>query len=91
MHEVHAVKGISADAFEAAYRDGGMPLLAGGDDARLLWYSNHAHGSGLSNNVITVTAVRCGRLGAPGSDWRGGSRAATSGRGCATSTSCATT
>lgn len=58
MHEVHAVKGISADAFEAAYRDGGMPLLAGGDDARLPWYTNHAHGSGLSYNVITVTAVR---------------------------------
>ena len=28
------------------YRDGWMPMLAEGDDARLLWYMNHAHGSG---------------------------------------------
>jgi hypothetical protein len=58
MHEVHAVKGIKEDEFEAAYRDGWMPMLAKGDDARLLWYTNHAHGSGVSYNVVTVTAIR---------------------------------
>ena len=60
MHEVHKVKGASEDAFEAAFRDGWMPMLAKGDDARLLWYANHAHGSGMSYQVVTVTAVRDG-------------------------------
>ena len=60
MHEVHKVKGASEDAFEAAFRDGWMPMLAKGDDARLLWYANHAHGSGVSYNVVTVTGVRDG-------------------------------
>ena len=58
MHEVHKVKGTKEDEFEATYRDGWMPMLAKGDDARLLWYTNHAHGSGMSYQVVTVTAVR---------------------------------
>src|SRR5262249_35118851 len=29
-------------------------------DARLLWYTNHAHGSGPAYTVVTVTAVRDG-------------------------------
>ena len=37
-----------------------MPMLAAGDDARLLWYADHAHGSGPSYTVVTVTAVRDG-------------------------------
>jgi hypothetical protein len=37
-----------------------MPLLAKGDDARLLWYANHAMGSGVSYQVVTITAVRDG-------------------------------
>jgi len=63
LHEVHAVVGEQEEAFEAAYREGWMPLLAeagGGDEARLLWYLNHAHGSGPAYNVVTVTAVRDG-------------------------------
>jgi hypothetical protein len=60
MHEVHAVMGDREHEFEAAYREGWMPVLAGGDDARLLWYLNHAHGSGPAYNVVTVTAVRDG-------------------------------
>jgi len=38
-----------------------MPTLGAGDDARLLWYTNHAHGSGPAYTVVTVTAVRDGR------------------------------
>jgi hypothetical protein len=57
MHEVHKVKGRSEDAFEEAFREGWMPMLAKDDDARLLWYTNHAHGSGVSYNVVTITAV----------------------------------
>jgi hypothetical protein len=60
LHEVHQVKGTKEDEFEAAFREGWMPMLAKADDARLLWYSNHAHGSGVAYNVVTITAVRDG-------------------------------
>jgi hypothetical protein len=60
MHEVHKVSGRSEDAFEEAFRDGWMPMLAKDEEARLLWYTNHAHGSGVSYNVVTITAVRNG-------------------------------
>ncbi|OBB64188.1 MULTISPECIES: hypothetical protein [unclassified Mycobacterium] len=57
LHETHKVVGARQDEFEAAYREGWMPMLAAGDDARLLWYTNHAHGSGLSYNVVTITGI----------------------------------
>lgn len=60
LHETHKVVGAREDAFEAAYRDGWMPTLAQGDDARLLWYTNHAHGSGVSYNVVTITGIAGG-------------------------------
>ena len=60
MHEVHSVLGEKEREFEAAYRDGWMALLADDDDARLLWYLNHAHGGGPAYNVVTVTAIRDG-------------------------------
>jgi hypothetical protein len=60
LHETHQVKGYDEDAFEAAFRDSWMPALAGNDDARLLWYTNHAHGSGASYSVVTITGVRDG-------------------------------
>ncbi len=60
VHEVHTVVGKCADRFEDAYRDGWMPLLADTPDARLLWYFDHAHGSGSAYRVVTVTAVEDG-------------------------------
>jgi len=60
MHEVHKVRGRAEDDFEAAFRDDWMPMLGAGDDARLLWYANHAHGTGSAYTVVTVTAVRDG-------------------------------
>ena len=36
IHEVHTVRGRAEDEFEAAIRDGWMPTLGAGDDARLL-------------------------------------------------------
>ncbi|HEY7051252.1 MAG TPA: hypothetical protein VH496_03840 [Mycobacterium sp.] len=60
MHEVHQVRGRAEDDFEAAFRDGWMRTLAAGEDARLLWYGNHPHGSGPAYTVVTVTAVRDG-------------------------------
>ena len=60
VQETHAVVGKKEEEFEAAYREGYMPLLGKGDDARLLWYAHLAHGSGLSYRVVTYTAVRDG-------------------------------
>lgn len=60
LHEIHEVKGAREDAFEEAFRDGWMPLLAVGDDARLLYFLHHAHGTGVSYSVVTLTAVRDG-------------------------------
>jgi len=61
VRELHSVVGRRAKDFEAAFRQGWMPALAEGDDARLLWYLDLAHGSGLSYRVVTVTAVADGR------------------------------
>jgi hypothetical protein len=60
MHEVHKVRGRFEDDFEAAFRDGWMPMLAESDDARLLWYADHAQGSGPAYTVVTITAIRDG-------------------------------
>lgn len=60
MHETHQVIGRHAEAFEDAYRDEWMPALAAGDGARLLWYLNHAMGSGPAYQVVTVTALADG-------------------------------
>ena len=60
LHETHKVKGTCEDAFEAKIRDGWMQKLAEGDDARLLWFAHHAHGSGMSYQVVTVTAITDG-------------------------------
>jgi hypothetical protein len=62
LHEVHRVVGASEDEFEAAFRDSGgwMERLATGDDARLLYYLNQAHGSGPSYRVVTITALADG-------------------------------
>jgi hypothetical protein len=60
LHEVHQVAGATEEEFEAAYRDGWMPTLAQDDDARLLYFLHHAHGTGRAYNVVTLTAVRDG-------------------------------
>jgi hypothetical protein len=60
LHETHKVVGAREDEFESAYREGWMPTLAEEDSARLLWYTNHAHGSGLSYNVVTITGIADG-------------------------------
>ncbi len=58
MWETHRVHGTAADDFEALYRDRWMPRLATEEGARLAWYFNHAHGTSVSFNVVTVTALR---------------------------------
>ena len=62
IHETHSVAGRGEDEFQEAYQgEGGwMERLAAGDDARLLWYLDHVHGTGPAYTVVTVTAVRDG-------------------------------
>jgi hypothetical protein len=60
MHETHRVIGRHASAFEDLYRHEWMTELARGDDARLVWYLNHAMGSGPAYQVVTITAVSDG-------------------------------
>ena len=60
LHETHKVVGAREDEFEAAYREGWMPTLGTDDNARLLWYTNLAHGSGASYTVVTITGVADG-------------------------------
>jgi hypothetical protein len=60
LHEVHEVVGAREEEFEQAFRDGWMRALAEGADARLLYFLRHAHGTGVSYNVVTITAVRDG-------------------------------
>lgn len=60
LHEVHEVIGSREEEFEAAYRDEWMPALASEDGARLLYFLHHAHGTGVSYNVVTLTALRDG-------------------------------
>ncbi|MGH9206487.1 MAG: hypothetical protein ACRD1G_08010, partial [Acidimicrobiales bacterium] len=60
VHETHKVIGRHASAFEDLFRDEWMGALAQGEGARLLWYLNHAMGSGPAYQVVTITAVSDG-------------------------------
>jgi hypothetical protein len=60
LHETHRVVGSREDEFEAALRDAWLPGLAATSGARLLYALRHAHGSGPSYRLVTVTALRDG-------------------------------
>ena len=60
VHEVHRVRGLEEDVFEAAVRDEWMPALAATGDAKLLYFAHLTHGSGRAYTVVTVTAVADG-------------------------------
>lgn len=57
ISETHRVIGLHQDNFENLVRDEWMPAVATDPGTRLLWYFNHAHGSSISFNVVTVTGV----------------------------------
>ena len=61
LHERHEIIGTREDDFVSAYRDGWMPTLAKGDDARLLYFMRQSYGTGPAYNFITVTAIRDGQ------------------------------
>jgi hypothetical protein len=60
LHEVHRVAGAKEREFEAAFRAGWMEALAADGGARLLWFLHHAHGTGPSYQVVTITALADG-------------------------------
>ncbi len=60
LHETHKIIGRHASAFEQLVREEWMARVADRGDARLLWYLNHAMGSGPSYQVVTITAVSDG-------------------------------
>ena len=63
LHETHQLVGRTEHDFEAAFRDELLPRLATGehgDDARLLWYLNQAHGAGPAYTVVTLIGMRDG-------------------------------
>jgi hypothetical protein len=63
LHETHSVIGRCEDDFEDAYKgsNGFVERLSSNDDARLLWYMDHVHGTGPAYTVITLTALRDGQ------------------------------
>ncbi len=67
LHETHRVIGRHAADFEALLRDEWMGALARSDTTRLLWYLNHAMGSGPAYEVVTVTGLS--PTGLPGRSW----------------------
>ena len=58
VHELHEVIGAREAEFAHAMRTRWLPALAETDDARLLGFLHHAHGSGPAYQVVTLTAVR---------------------------------
>ena len=61
LHEVHQVVGARArTSSKPRTATGGWPTLGRSDDARLLYFLHHAHGTGRAYNVVTITGVRDG-------------------------------
>lgn len=62
LHETHSVIGRCEDEFEEAFKgpDGYAERLTSNDDARLLWYMDHVHGTGPAYTVVTLTALTGG-------------------------------
>ncbi len=60
MIETHRLIGRRASEFEDLYRTEWMGALAQSADVRLVWYLNHAMGSGPAYQVVTITALADG-------------------------------
>jgi hypothetical protein len=57
LHETHAVRGESEEAFDARLRDAWIPGVAAAADARVAYVLRHAHGTGPSYRLVTWTAL----------------------------------
>lgn len=60
LHETHRVRGVHEDAFEARVRDAWLPAVSALGGVRFLTFLRHAHGTGASYRVVTLTALRDG-------------------------------
>ncbi|MBJ19203.1 MAG: hypothetical protein GY910_07565 [bacterium] len=60
LREEHKVIGLKEEDFEETYRNEWLPALAKSEDARLLYFTHLAHGSGHSYRVVTYTLLRDG-------------------------------
>jgi hypothetical protein len=58
VQEVHEVAGRDEDAFDLALREVWAPALAESGEARLVWATTQAHGTGPAYRFVTYTAVR---------------------------------
>ena len=58
LHEVHEISGGRSREFEVSFRDVWKPAIERGGLARLLWFWEHAHGTGPSYQAVSITAVR---------------------------------
>jgi hypothetical protein len=57
LHETHAVHGDAEDAFDVLLRDAWIPRLAETPGARVAYALRHAHGTGPSYRLVTLTAL----------------------------------
>ena len=57
LHETHAVRGDAEDGFDALLRDAWIPRVAETKGARVAYVLRHAHGTGPSYRLITLTAL----------------------------------
>jgi hypothetical protein len=57
LHETHAVRGESEDAFDALLRDAWIPRVAETAGARIAYVLRHTHGTGPSYQLVTITAL----------------------------------
>jgi hypothetical protein len=58
LHETHDVVAGKMEEFGAAMRERWLPLLEDGGNSRLLWAFELTHGTGVSYQAVTITAVR---------------------------------
>jgi hypothetical protein len=57
LHETHAVRGEAEAEFDALLRDAWIPRVAETSGARVAWVLRHAHGTGPSYRLVTLTAL----------------------------------
>ena len=57
LHETHAVRGEAEDEFDATLREAWIPRVAETSGARVAYALRHAHGTGPSYRLVTLTAL----------------------------------
>ena len=57
LHETHSIRGEAEDAFDALLCDAWIPRVAETQGARVAYVLRHAHGTGPSYRLVTLTAL----------------------------------